>query len=73
MYYSPVRYFISSLWNNVQLACVMQNSSVHSEPGSSSLYFTKIYKDKFSLYNYLHFLLKEFNQRYDLKLFLKKV
>jgi hypothetical protein len=68
MYYSPVRYFISSVWNNVQLACVTQNSSVHSEPGSSSLYFIKIYEDKFSMCNFLHSLLKEFNLRSYLKL-----
>ena len=69
MHYSPVRYFVSSTWNNVQLACVMQNSSVHSEPGSSSLYFIKIYEDKFSMCNFLYFLLKESSRRYTTLLF----
>ena len=42
MYYSPGRYYNYSILINVQLACVKQNSSVHSEPGSNSSNFINI-------------------------------
>ena len=39
MYYSPVRHV-----KNIRLACVKYTTSVHSEPGSNSLYLLKLNK-----------------------------